>query len=299
VTAAATSFLGLDEDTGPDVTAPRRQNDAELLADLKGVFRRDWDNHPRSRQRAIGPSEVGHPCARRMAAKLLEFDRINPEGDPLPAWLGTAGHAKFEHSVHTDNERIINERAADEAENGAHATARCTFLGDLTGDGDPMAVGRWFTERRVTIRPSLSGTCDLYDTWTNTVIDLKFPGATRARYYQVNGPSPEYRVQAHCYGRGYRNEGFPVDRVAIWFIPRGGYLAKSFVWSETYDDQVVDDTLAKIDNVILLLDELRIEEFPALLSVVPKTVHDCQFCPFFTPRPDPLGRPQACTGGAR
>src|SRR5690606_18684287 len=128
------------------------------LDDLKGVFKRDWSNHPRSQQKTLGPSEVGHPCVRRLATSMLQFERINPEGDPLPAWLGTAGHAKFEQAVIADNERIIDEYMQHV---GRHNTIRgdaprCTFR-----DGEP--VGRWYTERRVTIRGDLAGTCDLYD----------------------------------------------------------------------------------------------------------------------------------------
>lgn len=281
---ASVDFLALD-DEGEHLTAPRDPS-VVLCDELKGVLRRKWKLHPRSQQKAIGPSEVGHPCPRRLASTLLQFPRINPEFDPLPAWLGTAGHAKFEEAVEYDNAQIIE------------AAKRNAF-----GENNPKAthvegqeVGRWLSERRVTIRSDLAGTCDLFDTWTGTVIDLKFPGESRMRKYKKEGPSPEYRIQAHAYGRGYRNEGFEVNRVGIWFIPRGGMLASSFVWSEPYDDSIVDAMLDKLDNLTIALDELQVEQNPERLAHIPKVAHDCVFCPFHTTRRDDE-RAYACTGG--
>ncbi|AXH46898.1 exonuclease [Mycobacterium phage Aminay] len=264
--------------------------DAELLVDLKDVLRLQYNATPRHLQKALGPSEVGHPCARRLAGGLLGLERINPEGDPLPSWLGTAGHARFEDAVALDNARIIADYMAHFDATGSRTGGpRCTWR-----DGAP--VGRWFSERRVTIRGDLAGTCDLFDTWTNTVIDLKFPGASRCTHYKKHGPTPEYRAQAHMYGRGYRNEGFPVERVAIWFLPRGGMLASSFVWSEAYDDAIVDGVLGKLDNIAVLLNDLDIERHPERLALVPANTTSCTFCPFWSPRPDPLMRPHACAG---
>ncbi|ASR85946.1 Cas4 family endonuclease [Mycobacterium Phage Niklas] len=288
-------FFGLTDDA-PARDRPQTETqefNAGLLADLKGVFRRAWAQHGRSLQKALGPSEIGHPCPRRLASSMMEYDRINPEGDPLPAWLGTAGHTKFEDAVNLDNERLIDQWLKDRQQ-------RCTVLRGVTGGDDPQYVGRWFTERRVNVRGSLSGTCDLYDTWTDTVIDLKFPGASRFQEYKKFGPidkAPEYRVQAHAYGRGYRNEGFPVKRVAIWFIPRGGTLSASFVWSEPYSDEIIDQALDKLDNILIALDELRIDQHPERIALVPKVPSSCMFCPFFSPVPNPEV-PHACTGDA-
>ncbi|ASR85263.1 exonuclease [Mycobacterium phage SirPhilip] len=294
------TFFGLT-DEAPERDKPpttEQQINAALLADLKGVFKREWATHARSAQRALGPSEVGHPCARRLATATMDYDRINPESDPLPAWLGTAGHAKFEDAVVLDNERIIDEWLKDREQ-------RCTVLRGVVGGDDPQYVGRWFSERRVQVSGGLAGTCDLFDTWTGTAIDLKFPGATAFTKYRKardNGTmaedAPEYKVQAHCYGRGYRNEGFDVKRVAIWFIPRGGQLSSSFVWSEAYSDQVVDETLAKLENIALVLNDLDIEDHPERLALVPKRPHNCMFCPFFTARPSAADPAHACPGGA-
>ncbi|ARQ95501.1 exonuclease [Mycobacterium phage Shandong1] len=296
--SANAGFFGLTDDA-PErdrPPTPTAEFNAGLLGDLKGVFKRGWATHARSAQRALGPSEVGHPCTRRLATATMDYPRINPESDPLPAWLGTAGHAKFEDAVVLDNERIIDEWLKDREQ-------RCTVLRGVTGADpehpvdDPLYVGRWFSERRVQVSGGLAGTCDLYDTWTGTVIDLKFPGATAFSTYKKQGPSPEYKVQAHCYGRGYVNEGFDVKRVAIWFIPRGGTLSSSFVWSEPYDPAVVDQTVERLQNIALALNDLDIDNHPERLALITKTPHNCMFCPYYSPKVDPE-RPWACDGGA-
>ncbi|QFG08909.1 Cas4 family exonuclease [Mycobacterium phage MalagasyRose] len=282
----STDFLGLAEDAPAHLRPPTidEQFDAALLADLKGVLTRDWGNHPRSQQVAIGPSEVGHPCPRRLVTKLLGLPRISPDGDPLPAWEGTAGHAKYERSVRVDNERIIGNWTRNPQ---AH---QCTIL-------QGVAIGRWLPEHRVTVREDLAGTADLYDTFTDTVIDLKFPGGSTLREYLKQGPPPEYRTQAHVYGRGYRREGLDVKRVAIWFIPRGGQLRKSFVWSEPYNDQIVVDTLARLDDGLMALNDLELEAHPERLALIPRVAHKCMFCPYFTPQAG-HPEPQACQGAA-
>lgn len=263
-TTAATTFLLSNEpheNTGPQPRDP-------LLADLKGVFRRHCDAHPRSQQKALGPSEIGHPCPRKLASAILDLPAINPDGDPLPSWLGTAGHTRLEEALNTDN------------------TARLA----------QGKTARWITEHRVEVRTGLSGTCDLYDCETATVIDHKFPGPSRFQTYKRNGPPPQYRIQAHAYGRGFRNEGLPVEHVAIWFIPRGGAMASSFLWKEPYNDHIIDQALQRLDHIMVLLNDFDIEHQPPLISLIPKHPHDCTFCPWFSPNGGNPA-PHACRGG--
>lgn len=248
-----------------------------LHADLKAVVRQHADSHPRGHQRTLGPSEVGHPCTRKMVQSLMfgsgkthGGNHINPPGDPLPSYIGTAGHARFEAAVDLDNAR-------------------------LEAMGLPA---RWLSERRVTVREDLSGTCDLYDLDTHTVIDLKFPGASAMSEYKRNGPSPEYRTQAHCYGAGYRNEGYPVKRVGIWFLPRSGQLASSHLWLEDFDQTVVDEVLSRIDLAHNIIESLEVKSHPDRLKFVPTTPHHCQWCPYWTPLPGHQD-PTACQGDAQ
>lgn len=232
----------------------------DLLSDLKGLIRNHSKAHPRSNQVALGPSELGHPCARHVVQGLLggKDHAVNPESDPLPAYIGTAAHARFEQAV-----ELANQWDA---------------ANDDTAIDEPL---RWISERKVTIRAGLSGTCDLYDTHTNTVVDLKFPGTTAMTDYRKNGPSVLYRTQAHLYGRGYVNEGRPVGNVAIWFIPRSGLLSTSFLWQEPYDDKLVESTLERLDGLILLADGMDLEHNTDLLQWVPTTPYKCTWCPYY------------------
>ena len=51
---------------------------------------------PRSQQTMIGASEIGTPCSRRLAYKLLGVDAINTDMDSWPAIVGTSVHANLE-----------------------------------------------------------------------------------------------------------------------------------------------------------------------------------------------------------
>lgn len=305
-----------------------------LLEDLKQMLRSHSNSFARNHQKALGPSEIGHPCSRHLVGRMIGRESINPQFDPLASYIGTAAHKQMEDAAALDNENIIDqyrdwEDRRDDIGKAAGKPPRCTFLdvlktpGRRRQDGSTCCggggnaghewncdvikakgkepIGRWLTETRVTVREGLSGTCDLYDTWTDTVIDYKFPGTSRMTLYRKqikNGEAPStiYRRQAHFYGRGYKNAGFDVKRVGIWLIPRAGMLSTSVLWSEPYSDQLVDDELARQDSLILLADELDVERNPERLAWIPKTAYDCAFCPFFTVRENHED-PAACQGG--
>jgi hypothetical protein len=177
--------------------------------------------HPRSQQKRIGPSQVGTPCQRRLAYGLLEAPRVAPEGDPFPSITGTGMHEQLETLF-------------------ARANAA-------------LGWPRYLLERKVEVRPGLTGSCDMYDIAEAAVWDWKGVSTSALAKYRSKGPSEVYRTQAHLYGRGYRNAGFPVKTVNIAFWPRGGWGRDAHWWTEPYDDQIVDDALARIDRTALQL----------------------------------------------
>jgi hypothetical protein len=67
----------------PDQLQQRGSNPELLRDELLAVIRRAMAEHPRSLQVKIGPSEVDHPCARRIGYKLLGYDE-NPGEPPIP-----------------------------------------------------------------------------------------------------------------------------------------------------------------------------------------------------------------------
>lgn len=233
-----------------------------LRADLIAMIRARHDATPRHMQKELGPSEVAHPCMRRMSFGMMDVDRCNAEYDPLPSILGVAGHKWLESAAKLANQRLRRQR--------------------------------WLVETRVNVAPGLSGSCDLYDFDTATVIDWKIPGYTRFVSY-LKHPGPVYRNQVHLYGKGFVNAGLPVKTVAIAFLPRAGTLHKMHIWSEDYDPELADAILTKRDAVIGLLDDLQVESNPERYQWIPIEPYDCVFCPWW--KPDPRS-PIQCKGDA-
>lgn len=167
----------------------------------------------RNQQRHLGPSEIGDPCTRCLAAKILGVYERDELYDPWPAIIGTSVHRWLERAAERDN------RDND--------TAWCAET-KVFPDNDLLPKG---------------GSADLYEDTTKTVIDHKVTGIAAIRNAKANGPGLTYRRQAHLYGMGFENASLPVEQVAIAFWHRGGRMTDLFVWSEPYDRQIAVDTL--------------------------------------------------------
>lgn len=237
--------------------APRSAVDEQPVSHpLAGVLAQHireaaW-NAPRSQQRSVGPSEIGDPCARRLAYRLEGAETVN-RTDPWPATVGTAVHAWLED----------------------------VFRG-LNMPGQPP---EWIVEQRVYPDDTIGGSCDLFHVPTCTVIDWKVLGTTSHRKYRLHGPPDRYRVQAHLYGKGWARLGFPVQHVALAMLSRPGWLTDLHVWSQPYDEAVADaglDRLAQISSTTALLD---LEQHPERFALVPGDPDGCRFCPFHRPGP--------------
>jgi hypothetical protein len=190
----------------------------------------------------------------------MEVPRCNPQFDPLPSIIGTATHKWLESAAMYANHQLGRQR--------------------------------WLVETRVNVAGGLSGSCDLYDCDTATVIDHKVPGTNRFNMYRKK-MNPVYRAQVHLYGRGFENAGLPVKQVAIALLPRGGYLSHLHIWREDYNPALVDRVLKRRETVIQLLDEFQVEQHPDRYQWIPTAPWDCVFCPFF--KPDPK-TPLQCRG---
>ena len=217
-----------------------------LTAIVTAIF-----NAPRSLQIEIGPSEIGSPCARRLGYKLLDMK----ENDQRPNWKATVGtgvHLWLAGAFDADNLRV------------AH-------------DGRE----RWLVETRVSVGEvngvEVTGSADLYDLWTNTVVDHKTCGPTRLKAYRKSGPGQQYRAQAQLYGRGFARLGYPVQRVMVVFLPRQGELDDAYIWHEPYDEQIAIDALTRLTGVHIAVTELGWKA----LAVLPTYDAFCTYCPFF------------------
>lgn len=187
--------------------------------DARKVVESNILHHPRSLQKEIGPSEIGTDCQRCLAAKLAGW----PEEREV-AWLpaiGTAMHAQLaEWFEAVDEDRYLSEHRVNVGQIG---------------------------------ETEIWGSSDLFDKKTGTVIDFKVVGAGTLKSAK-DGPSDQYRVQAHLYGRGFVKAGFKVNEVAIWYMPRNYYsLDGGVFWHEPWDEDVAIEALANANE---LLDEV-------------------------------------------
>lgn len=241
----------------PPVPGTWQQRPLNAQADYMTAVVDAITNHPRSLQKRIGPSEVGDPCARKLLYKLTG----TPERDLPPNWratVGTGGH-------------MWQEETFDRA-NLTFATSSST-----------PGVERWLIEERVTVGVDangnpITGSCDLFDRATGTVIDHKFVGPKQLRKYKAQGPSDTYRVQAHLYGQGYVNAGLTVNAVAISFLPRDGDLADAYWWSEPFNPQIAANAMQRLQGLQIIHGALGDQAFAA----VDTADSYCNGCPFRT-----------------
>jgi hypothetical protein len=241
---------------------PPQRDEHPIGTALRSAVVDQANNAPRSQQRALGPSEYGDPCARRLAYKLMDEPKTNTDSDPWASILGTAGH---------------------------------TWLADaLLGDNQRAGELRWIVEQRLHVRPGLEGSCDAYYVPRHAVVDHKIVGPSKLREYRTSGPPEQYRKQVHIYGRGYQLLGLPVQEVALAFYPRAGQLSGLHVWSEPYDEHIALDAMARVDQILEVVLELDVEHHPQNYTVIPrKPGRGCLYCPWLRPGPD-TGR--ACPG---
>lgn len=224
-----------------------------LRAELVYIITKAITDAPRSQQVAIGPSEVGHDCARRIGYKMLDTDE-NPGEPNWKATVGTACHAWLEETF-TDNNTIQPLRGYGYTRWVIEAKVNC---GELNGQ-------------------DLNGHCDLFDRVTGTVIDWKTVGPTQLKKYRSKGPGQQYRVQAHLYGRGWQRRGQDVKNVAVMFLPRNGELREAYFWSEPYDEQIALDGISRATGIALTVQALG----DAALPLLPTADAFCTMCPFF------------------
>lgn len=201
--------------TVPTATTEQAEGARLVATALLGTITDQISAHPRSLQRRIGPSEIGMECTRRLVHKLAGDD----EPDRGPAWkptVGTALHAQMEQWFGATPEEFLVEQR--------------------------VAVGR-IGEQVIT------GSTDLFLPAEGVVVDWKFVGPTRLKSYRSRGPGPQYRVQAHLYGNGWKSAGHRVEAVMIAFLPRDGELTDAWFWWEPHDPMVGYQAMARANQL--------------------------------------------------
>jgi hypothetical protein len=202
-----------------------------VLPILREVLARHQAGSARSRQVALGPSEAGNPCDRALAYAMHGVPRVSEESLKWAPLVGTWGHDGIARALAEENVRLGRDR----------------FL----------------IEQRVALPSEVipSGTTDLYDTDSDTVIDWKFVGKTRMLHYRRHGPGEVYRIQAHLYARGWEAADFTPRTVCVVFLPRWSHLfSDGWEWAEPYDRDLADSTLARVAGIKRLGDALKLVE---------------------------------------
>lgn len=202
---------------------------------------------PRAGQVAIGPSEVGHKCTRRIAYKLLDWDKANEmQGGSWSAQVGTAIHAYL-----------------------------ASVFQKLEG---------YLVEQRVNIRGNLAGTVDLYDTKNGVVLDWKTTGPSKLAAYRKDGADPQHVVQVHLYAYGLAKQGADVKKVALCYLPTSGNLTDLVMDIRDYDEQIALDAFNRLDSIHALLAAVDVESNPEIWSQIPASPDRlCAWCPYFKP----------------
>lgn len=220
-------------------------------------------NQPRSQQRRLGPSEVGHPCTRKLAYGLTLAPRCNDHaGDPLPSMVGTGAHAQME---------------------------------DVLAGYNEWHGQRFLIENCVEPTPGFTGTMDAYDLRDHAVIDWKFPGTTKmSTVRRDQHPGILYEVQAHLYGLGALRAGLTPRIVRIAFIPRAGFSTNTYVWEVPWNPEIAMAAINRMTSTIAMAADLQVDRHPDRYAVFPATPFQCDYCPWHHLKP---AGPYECAGG--
>jgi hypothetical protein len=246
----------------PPIVQRRLGDGTQLREEILTRIAEHLADAPRTRQTAVGPSELGTPCPRRLAYRMAGVRPVNERG---VAWKPAVGSA-----VHV-------------------------FLADVFCEANRgLASPRWLSEVPVEVGEvagvPVRGSADLFDRVTATVVDFKVVGVASLRSMKANGPGPQYRSQFHLYARGFVRRGLEVDRVAMLALPQNGEFAEAVWWSEPYQEQIALDALSRADAVAALVQAAG----PSAAAVLPTTDAFCAFCPWWSPANTELA--QACPG---
>jgi len=225
----------------------------QLKDDLIKIIRWADKESPRSKQRALGPSEMGTACDRRLGYRMAEIPAVNVNFDPWPALVGTAMHSWLEAAVNNWCQQ---------------STEECP----------------WITEKRLIFGEFTTGHSDLFHKGRGIVIDHKSAGPDVMRKIRKDGPPPGYVVQVQLYGLGYENLGYKVNHVALAFYPRAGWLKDMYVWVTKYERDIANAAIARMHQVAVDVTSLSVYDNPHRWEQVPAyPSNDCGFCPWYDP----------------
>jgi hypothetical protein len=233
----------------------------ELSANVRKVIEHRSANSDRAKQKALGVSEIGEKCVRKLIYKMSGQAETN-KSDPWASIQGTALHA---------------------------------WLADAFERFNDKDAPRFFIERRVEVNEGLVGTCDLFDTIDGVVIDHKCVGSSSMQKRKREGATEQQRIQINLYGLAYEKMGFTVKKVALVFYPIGGRLDGVHTIIEDYDRNLALAALDRYEGIKALFASLAPVENPDKWPLIPASPSSsCLFCPFYLPKSEDLSK--GCPG---
>lgn len=176
----------------------------------------------RTQQFRVGPSSLGNPCAQCLGRELSATEYVPEDDFSMYPWIGTAVHAYLEDNIFQSDDFLHEQRL---------------YVGDIPLYGP------------------VKGTADLVhkeatDKLGTFVGDWKIVGLKKIKSYRVNGAPKQYRFQIQLYARGCELAGYPVESVAIIFIPRdSGNVNDIFIHEEAYQPEMAEKALARAGDI--------------------------------------------------
>jgi hypothetical protein len=228
--------------------APLNTPSKELANEITNIITEASRYSPRSQQVYIGPSEVGQECVRRLAYKLLDWEKANESGGG--SWAANVGTA-----IHSFLEEIFSKYPE-----------------------------KYEVEQKVQIRANLSGTVDLYDIEKGYVLDWKTTSPAGVKAKRSEGATSQQITQVQLYGYGKAQQGVQVNKVGLIFLPTGGQITDMHIELFDYDENAALSALARLDSVYELLSTVDVEENPQMWPLIPATPSRmCMYCPYYRP----------------
>ena len=207
----------------------------------------------RGRQKLVGASQIGG-CPYCLGHALMQKEppkgkvpawvKANDDPEGLAAWIGTAVHYYLEHV-------IIPQVMEDEGRDLTKIVAEDKVpIYELEGYG------------------LIQGNIDVHD--DSEIVDWKIVGDWSWNQLLMESlerpdslPRKQYRVQQHLYAYGLRQQGFDIQQVSMTVFKKSSNSWGDIeIYTENYNQNVVDAALHNLEAIWKLAKEEKFEELP-------------------------------------
>lgn len=264
-----------------------------LEAELVEIIETGIRAHERTLQTAIGASEIGTPCPRRLGFQLADVEKVNVDDEePWRPTVGTAVHTWLQVEA---IERYNAERRKEVKRDGTCDHEWC--IAAYANNEGEMHLDRFLVEQRVPVgtifEQTINGTIDVYDRLTKSVIDWKIVGNATLKSARAGHVNEGYRVQGNVYGRGLVAQGFEVEWVIIFFLPSAGELSDRVFHCEPFDAEIGNEAFRRARRITK---DLAAFGPAAVLPTLERVNAYCHRCPWFSPTTTPAQLDESCPG---